>query len=129
MTNEYVFAPGLVAAARELIRNEGDGCIVSIRHLLDELSDRFGDWLNVSPDMYKVLDLIETLWDDPHVDQVPNTGWIEFAWNQKGRFEGGPESEFTALLREHLVAQARSPGPTNAKNPAPRAGKKRQLTQ
>ena len=33
MTNEYVPVPDLVAAARELIRSEGDGCVVSIDQL------------------------------------------------------------------------------------------------
>jgi hypothetical protein len=60
-TNDYVFAPDLVAAAREFIRSEGDSCIVSIGQLLDELSGEFGDRLPVSLDTYKVLDLIETL--------------------------------------------------------------------
>jgi hypothetical protein len=81
--NDYVFAPDLVAAAREFIRGEG-GCVVSICQLLDELSDKFGDRFPVSPDTYKALDLIETLWADPHVDQVPYTETIEFAWNEKG---------------------------------------------
>jgi hypothetical protein len=75
--NDYVFAPDLVVAAREVIRSEG-GCVVSIWQLLDELSDLFGNRFVVSPDTYKVLDLIETLWDDPHIDQVPGGG-IEFA--------------------------------------------------
>lgn len=71
----------LVAAAREVIRSEGDGCIVGIGQLLDELSDKFGDRFHVSPETHIVLDLIGHLWADPHVDQVPNTGWIEFAWS------------------------------------------------
>jgi hypothetical protein len=87
MTNKYVPAPDLVAAAREFIRSEGDGCIVSIDQLLDELSGKFGDRFPVSPDTYEVLDLIETLWADPHVDQVSHSGLIEFAWSEKG-FDG-----------------------------------------
>ena len=31
--------PEVVAAAREFIRREGEGCVVSIGQLLDELSD------------------------------------------------------------------------------------------
>ena len=31
-----------------------------------------------------MLNLIETLWADPHIDQVSVTGWIEFAWNEEG---------------------------------------------
>ena len=74
----------LVAASREFMRSEGDGCVVDIWKLLDDLSDKFGDRFNVSPDVEKVLHLIQTLWDDPHVDQVPDTGRIDFAWNEEG---------------------------------------------
>lgn len=80
--NDYPIAPDLVAAAREFIRSEG--CVVSIYQLLDDLTDKFGDRFQVPPDAYVVLNLIETLWDDPHIDQVPNTGSVEFAWNKKG---------------------------------------------
>ncbi len=69
------------ATARDFLRGQGNGCITSIWELLDELSDKLGDRFQVSPDTYKLLDLVETLWADPHVDQVPNTGAIEFAWN------------------------------------------------
>ena len=41
----------------------------------------------------RVLDLIETLWADPHVDQVPDTGWILFAWNEEG-FDQVPDTGF-----------------------------------
>jgi hypothetical protein len=96
MTNEYVLAPDLVAAAREFIRSEGD---VSIRWLLDELSDKFGDRFHVSLDTYKVLDLIETLWADPDIHQ-PDKGWIEFYCDEK---DPDPESisGFKALLLSH----------------------------
>jgi hypothetical protein len=73
---DYLAPPDVVAAARDLIRGEGDGCVVSIWHLLDELSGKFGDRFHVSPDVYMVLDLIETLWADPHVNQVPDTGLV-----------------------------------------------------
>ena len=63
--NDYVDAPDLVAATREFIRREGHACVVSIYRLLDELSEMFGNRFVVSPDVYKVLDLIETLWADP----------------------------------------------------------------
>jgi hypothetical protein len=83
--NNHVAAPDdVVAAAREFIRGEGD-CVVSIWQLLDELTDKFGDRFPVSPDTYKALDLIETLWADPHVDQVPH-GCIDFACKGEGRF-------------------------------------------
>jgi len=101
--NEYVCARDLVAAAREYIRGEGDACVVSIYRLLHELSDKFGDRFPVSPDTYKVLDLIETLWADSHVDQVPDTGSIEFAWNEKGWFDAVPT---TGLLGRFQIPSA-----------------------
>jgi hypothetical protein len=45
------------------------------------------------------LDLIETLWDDPCVDQVPH-GWIEFAWNEEG-FDQVPATGLKAMLLRH----------------------------
>ena len=98
--NEYVCAPDLVAAAREFIRGEG-GCVVSIWWLLDEMTDKFGDRFPVSPDTYKVLDLIETLWADSHVDQVPATETIEFAWHEK-RFHQVPVAGLKAMLLGRL---------------------------
>jgi hypothetical protein len=47
--------------------------------------------------MYKAVDLIETLWADPHVDQVPRE-CIEFAWNEKGRFDAVPITGLKAML-------------------------------
>jgi hypothetical protein len=85
--NENVPKPDYLAAAREFVHSQG-GCVVSIWELLDELSGKFGDPFPVSPDTYEVLELIETLWADPHIDQVPGTRSIEFAWNAKG---GGSE--------------------------------------
>jgi hypothetical protein len=94
--DDDVFAPDLVAAARESIRREGDG-VVSIWRLLDELTNKFGDRFRVSPDVYKVLDLIETLWADPHVDQVPH-GSIEFACSDEGVVDQVPVTGLTAML-------------------------------
>jgi hypothetical protein len=94
--NDDVFAPDLVAAAREFIRREG-GCVVSIWWLLDEMTDKFGDRFPVSPDTYKALDLIETLWADPHVNQVPDTESIQFAWNENG-FDQAPVTGLKASL-------------------------------
>ena len=99
--NEYVCARDLVAAAREYIRGEGDACVVSIYRLLHELSDKFGDRFPVSPDTYKVLDLIETLWADSHVDQVPGTEANEFAWHEKG-FDRVPVGGLKAMLLGRL---------------------------
>jgi len=102
--NDYVAAPNdVVAAAREFIRGEGDACVVSIYRLLHELSDKFGDRFLVLPNTYEVLDLIETLWADQHVDQVPDTGSIEFAWNEKGWFDAVPT---TGLLGRFQIPSA-----------------------
>jgi hypothetical protein len=54
---------------RDFIRSEG-GDVISIWHLLEELSVKFGDRFPVSPDAYEVLDLVETLWADPHIGRV-----------------------------------------------------------
>jgi hypothetical protein len=74
----------LVAVAREYIRSEGDGRDVGISQVLEELSYKFGDRFPKWPDAYTVLEVIEALWADPHIDQVPNTGWVAFAWNERG---------------------------------------------
>ena len=99
--NDYVCAPDLVAAAREFIRREG-GCVVSIWQLLDELGDKFGDRFVLSPNTYEVLDLIETLWADQHVDQVPDTGSIEFAWSEEGVVDQVPVTGLKAMLLGRL---------------------------
>ena len=99
--NDHFCAPDLVAAAREFIRGEG-GCVVGICHLLGELSDMFGDRFPVPTDTYKVLDLIATLWADPHVDQVPHER-IDFAWNEKGWFDAVPT---TGLLGRFQIPSA-----------------------
>jgi hypothetical protein len=97
--NDHFCAPDLVAAAREFIRGEG-GCVVGICHLLGELSDMFGDRFPVPTDTYKVLDLIETLWADPHVDQVPHES-IEFAWDETGS-DQVPATGLKAMLLGHF---------------------------
>ena len=76
--------------------------LVGVRQLLDELSGKSGDRFPVSPDTYEVLDLIETLWADPHVDQVPHE-WIDFAWNEKGWFDAVPT---TGLLGHFQIPSA-----------------------
>ena len=106
--NDYVAAPhDVVAAAREFIRGEGDACVVSIYRLLHELSDKFGDRFLVLPNTYEVLDLIETLWADQHVDQVPDTGSIEFAWNEKGWFDAAPPRDCSAAFRSRQQPKRR----------------------
>jgi hypothetical protein len=70
-----------LAAAREFIRSE-DGCVVSMSELLDELSDDVGEQFGAGQAVW----LIEELWADAHIDQVPNTGWVEFAWNEAGGY-------------------------------------------
>jgi hypothetical protein len=109
--NEYALGPDLVAATRDFIRSEGDRCIVSISRLLNKLSDKFGDRSNVSPDVYKVLDLIKELWEDPHVDQMPNTRLIEFAWDEAGYcpdLDPGPPWGLAAMLRNHFAQEGKN---------------------
>jgi hypothetical protein len=104
--NDHVVPDDVVAAAREFIRSEGDGCVVPISELLDELSDKFGDRFRASPDMHKLLDLIETLWEDPHIDQ-PQAGWIEFAWNEKGfDHDQVPATGLKAMLLRNAQIQS-----------------------
>ena len=69
----------LLAVATEFIRSQGDGCLVSIGDLVDELGDR----LPLSENTWTLLNVIGELWDNPHIDQVP-CGWIDFAWNEEG---------------------------------------------
>jgi NADPH-dependent glutamate synthase beta subunit-like oxidoreductase len=79
-------APEVIAAAREVIRREGrenyPACPIGIEGVLDELTKKFGDQF-VSPDMYKLLDLIYELWADPDIDLVTPEGWIEFVCNKE----------------------------------------------
>lgn len=101
----------VVAAARELIRDEGDACVIDLYDLLDELGDKFGDRFPVSPDTNKVLQLILTLWDDPHIDN-PGIGGIEFAWNEKG-FDPWNEKGFDQV--PHWVEGSAADEPQNNK--------------
>jgi hypothetical protein len=109
--NDYVDAPDLVAAAREFVRREGHACVVSIYRLLDELSDMIGNRFIVSPDVYKVLDLIETLWADPYIDQVPH-GWIEFFWSEEGVVDQVPVTGLKAMLLGRFQIPSATKGET-----------------
>lgn len=104
MTETHIAAPEVLAAARQIVHNAGHACIVSIWQLLDELTNHVGTQFKVTPEMHQLLDLIEALWADPHVDQVPATGEVEFAWNEAGRRDDC-ESEFHTMLREKLRAR------------------------
>jgi len=96
---DCVAPPDVVAAARDLIWNNGEGRIVSIFQVLDNLSQRFGDRFNVSPAVYKVLDLMGTLQDDPQIDQS-QSGWIEYVWNEQGA--GQVPDSGSAKLPRHV---------------------------
>ncbi len=85
-SDDSLVSEAVLVAAIDVIRNEGDGCVVDLTTLLEELSDKF-DRFRVTPDMSELLVLIRTLWDNPHIDQ-PEPGWIEFAWNEKGSYAG-----------------------------------------
>jgi len=96
----------LFAGAREIIRS-GDHCVITVFELLDELSTKFGARFAVPPETYKVLDLIQMLWGDEHVDRGPSTGWIEFAWREEvaepAFFEVEPTfPRLRALLQGHM---------------------------
>jgi hypothetical protein len=95
-TQDSVAVPDLVAAAREVIRREGHAQIVSLWQLLDDLGEQFGDRFPVSDDTKNVLELIERLWEEPHIDQP--TSSIEFAWNDRGRGARGSAAAFKAML-------------------------------
>lgn len=91
----------LVAVAREFIRSEGDGCDVGISQVLEELSHRFGDRFPKWPDAYTVLEVIEAMWADSHVDQVPAPETNEFAWNETG-FDHVPVTGMKTMLLGRL---------------------------
>ena len=88
---------------RDFIRSEG-GDVISIWHLLEELSVKFGDRFPVSPDAYEVLDLVETLWADPHIGH-PMRGSIEFAWAERRVVDRALPPEFVAMLCDRLLAR------------------------
>ena len=74
----------LVAVAREYIRSGGRG--VDIYEVLEELSYKFGDRFE-RPDAFTVLEVIEALWADPYIDQVPGTGSVVFARSERDRLD------------------------------------------
>jgi hypothetical protein len=95
----------LLAVAREFIRSEGH---TSISPLLEELSHKFGDRFPKWPDAFTVLEVIEALWADPYIDQVPNTGYVAFAWNERGGVVEilAPDE----VLLDRVIARARREG-------------------
>jgi hypothetical protein len=80
---ENIPMDNLVAAARELIRNEEGGCVVHIHELIEGLRSELGERFGVLSDAYRMIALVERLWEDPHIDH-PDNGFIEFVWNEKG---------------------------------------------
>ena len=68
-----------VEAAIQLLREhaviDGPHSPVSISTLLDELGEKFP----IAPAVYRVVDLIYTLWEDPRIHHV-DSDWIEFIW-------------------------------------------------
>ena len=98
--NDSLVAPDVIDAACELICKKGHGHIVHIGQLLEELSEKFGGRFRVSPNVYDVVNLIELLWEDPHIDE-PQRGWIEFAWNEKGA-----DPERTSRLMAMLLGRS-----------------------
>jgi hypothetical protein len=105
----------LLAAAREKIRDEGHLGVIGIYRLLDELLIELGDCFTVSPETYKILHMVEALWADPVVDQVPNTGEIEFAWREE-EFDSEVSRNVPELfegLRARMRRYAQSLPPTS----------------
>ena len=97
--------------ARTFIRSEYDknGCVIGIWELLEHLDEVFGEQAGITSDVPTVLGLCVDLWEDPHIDQVPD-GWIDFCWNEKGhwpRENDGPQDLRTRLL--HLNDQGDHP--------------------
>jgi hypothetical protein len=64
---DSVVAPDVVAAARELIRNEADACIVSIFHKALPSIDRFIDHLFDATEGIDALREID--WDEEEADR------------------------------------------------------------
>jgi hypothetical protein len=81
-SDDSLVTEAVLVAAIDVIRDEGDGCVVDLTTLLEGLSDKFDRFL-VTPDVSELLVLIRTLWDNPHIDQ-PQRGLFEFAWNERG---------------------------------------------
>jgi hypothetical protein len=50
--------------------------------LLDELSDDLSEQCGAGQAVW----LIEELWADAHIDQIPESELIEFAWSEAGRY-------------------------------------------
>jgi hypothetical protein len=75
--------PDVIAAAREFICRDGHGDVVFCDALLEELGARFGDRFRVSPDMHKLLHLIEELWDDPCIRR-PDDDWGQLRMGRRG---------------------------------------------
>jgi hypothetical protein len=72
----------IISTAIEFIRvggQDGDGCIVSVSELFEELEDKFGDQFRLSPEQLKLLDLVESVAADPRVALLSFDG-IHFGW-------------------------------------------------
>lgn len=98
----------VLTTAVDIIRNEGDGCVVDLITLLEELSDKV-ERFRVTPELSELLVLIQALWDHPHIDQ-PERCWIEFAWNAENS-DPGHSSALTAMLLPHDTASSGTPEP------------------
>jgi hypothetical protein len=79
---DYSLSLEIFIAAREYIRSQGNACIVSISQLLEELSYTLDDGFGAG----QVVRLTHELWADAHVDQIPESELIEFAWSDVARY-------------------------------------------
>jgi hypothetical protein len=89
-----------------------DGGVISIDEVLETLRDTFGDRFPISDDTYKVIRIVNELWDDPHIDQIDNGG-IEFCWNKRGSFsepDNATQPTFKSVQQSSLSGSANSIG-------------------
>lgn len=77
----------LFAAAREVMRKEGDGCVIDIYHILERLTVQFGGAFSVSTETQNILQLIYMLWRERHIDPISTMGVVEFVWRDQPTYQ------------------------------------------
>ncbi|HRD10805.1 MAG TPA: hypothetical protein PLI79_02980 [Mycobacterium sp.] len=102
-----------IVAAGEFIRAKAP-CVVSIYEILDGLTDSFADRFQVSDEVYEVLNLIATLWAEPHI-RDPQAGWFEFIWSEERTDQArDTTSPLRALLLERSHSELATTGQSEA---------------
>jgi hypothetical protein len=72
----------IVSAATAFIRAggpDGDGCIVTVWDLFEELRNQFGEHFRLSPEQEKLLELLDAVVAKRDVELISSDG-IEFGW-------------------------------------------------